>query len=796
GGTGTFVFAGSNLATPVAPVTTTGDGVAAVSDRYLVTDLGIDVAVTETVPEGWNFVSVECVDNNAALTGNSGVVASSSTADVVIPNAVLVPGADLVCTFVNDRHTSLTITKVGVGGGAAFEFVIEDSATAIIESFSLNPNPPSVPSLSYVIDNAPTDGPLTVTELTTTSADYALVDIFCRETDTSPSGTSSTITLINGETVAGEATVDLVPGADVTCTFTNVKNPMVVVVKNTIGGDATFDYTISSSVAGTSVDDPAFSLTTIDGTATINTDVNGLRPNGPTETDLTITESSPVAVGYELTDLACVDLVTGDSIGVPDLTTGTVVLSAIEAGDEVACVFTNTRKPTITVAKQSIGDAAPFDFETTNLSGAPSPMTLDTSGANPAVSAPYTVVSVGDDVVVTELLTGDWALQSASCIDGGGTTVATTLADSTLTIPAATVAAGRNLICTFVNAAPVIDLAKTAGSVVSGSFVDGSYTVTYEVTATNTGLADGSYSFNDTPTAPDGMSVAQVMLTSTDPNVTTTATDGATSASVSAEPISAGESETWLATVVYAIVDPGAVVAGPTTCDEGAGTGGFSNAITGDDDPSNNLACVDIPIEPGLSVIKTVAAVDGATSPLEYSAIGQLVGYEITVENTGNVPIYDPVVSDAIADAGSIVLSSGDDGDGILQPTETWLYTASRTVTQADLDVGAIDNTALAEGSVDTDGDGAGDTPLQGSDSTSILAVQAGDIEITKSAGVLVDSNGDGVVGGVGDQIAYSFAVTNTGNVTLTNVTLDDALVTVSGDPIVVLAPGAVDSTS
>ena len=50
----------------------------------------------------------------------------------------------------------------------------------------------------------------------------------------------------------------------------------------------------------------------------------------------------------------------------------------------------------------------------------------------------------------------------------------------------------------------------------------------------------------------------------------------------------------------------------------------------------------------------------------------------------------------------------------------------------------------------------------------------------------------------VGDVIIYRFAVTNTGNVTLTGVTLSDPLpgLTLTGGPIAALAPGVTDSTT
>ena len=48
----------------------------------------------------------------------------------------------------------------------------------------------------------------------------------------------------------------------------------------------------------------------------------------------------------------------------------------------------------------------------------------------------------------------------------------------------------------------------------------------------------------------------------------------------------------------------------------------------------------------------------------------------------------------------------------------------------------------------------------------------------------------------VGDTITIHFSVTNTGSVTLTNVIVEDPLVTINGAPIASLAPGVTDSTT
>ncbi len=64
----------------------------------------------------------------------------------------------------------------------------------------------------------------------------------------------------------------------------------------------------------------------------------------------------------------------------------------------------------------------------------------------------------------------------------------------------------------------------------------------------------------------------------------------------------------------------------------------------------------------------------------------------------------------------------------------------------------------------DPDGDGDPDDP------TVTTLPQNPDISITKTAAALADTNGDSVVGGLGDTISYSFVVTNTGDVTLSNI--------------------------
>ena len=85
-------------------------------------------------------------------------------------------------------------------------------------------------------------------------------------------------------------------------------------------------------------------------------------------------------------------------------------------------------------------------------------------------------------------------------------------------------------------------------------------------------------------------------------------------------------------------------------------------------------------------------------------------------------------------------------------------------------------------------------TPVSASNSLNITVAPAAPAVTLTKTGALNDG-GDGQAN-VGDTITYSFTVTNSGNITLTNVTITDPKVTVVGGPIASLAPGAVDTTT
>ena len=134
--------------------------------------------------------------------------------------------------------------------------------------------------------------------------------------------------------------------------------------------------------------------------------------------------------------------------------------------------------------------------------------------------------------------------------------------------------------------------------------------------------------------------------------------------------------------------------------------------------------------------------------------------------NTGNVTLASVAVNDP--SAGSVTCPTP--ASPGLAPGDSETCTADQpvTVTQADIDAGSVNDTATATG---TDTDGVQSAPSSGA--ASVPAAKAAPaVSVDKSAAVDPASDQDGVQ--VGDTISYSYKVTNTGNVTLASVAVND----------------------
>ncbi|SMD08141.1 DUF7507 domain-containing protein, partial [Pedobacter africanus] len=169
------------------------------------------------------------------------------------------------------------------------------------------------------------------------------------------------------------------------------------------------------------------------------------------------------------------------------------------------------------------------------------------------------------------------------------------------------------------------------------------------------------------------------------------------------------------------------------------------------------------------------------------SKAGDVINYSMVVSNTGNVTLSNVTVSDAGADAGSIspaVITS-------LAPGASATITASHTLSQAEINAGSYSNQASVAA---TTPGGTRLTPVLSDDPGKPGTADPTVIAIAANAGLSLSKVATNTGSKAGDVLNYSMMLSNTGNVTLSNVTVTDAGAdagSISPAAIASLAPGA-----
>ncbi|MCF6279166.1 MAG: Ig-like domain-containing protein [Flavobacteriaceae bacterium] len=316
--------------------------------------------------------------------------------------------------------------------------------------------------------------------------------------------------------------------------------------------------------------------------------------------------------------------------------------------------------------------------------------------------------------------------------------------------------------------------------------IDAGDTITYTFTVTNTGNVDvDNLVIDDTTIGVVGLVVAPSMLT---PGAVGTAT--------------------YVYTITQADIDAGEIV--NTATASGTDPNGDPVSDTSDDpndlneDDPNNDGEPDDPTITDLTNPRVELEKVGTYADTDGNGVvnvGDIITYAFTVTNTGNVTINNLMIDDATIGVTGLAVVSG-----TLLPGQTGIASYDYAITQADIDAGGITNTATVTGQ-DPDGNDVVDTSDDPADLNDDDPNNDGDpddptitnlnnpmLSIEKT-GMIVDTNGNGIVGDPGDDINYVFTVTNTGNVDLTGITVSDPLFTVVGGPID-LVTGANDTTT
>ena len=319
-----------------------------------------------------------------------------------------------------------------------------------------------------------------------------------------------------------------------------------------------------------------------------------------------------------------------------------------------------------------------------------------------------------------------------------------------------TVGVGDLVVCTITNTAkPVsLSLVKKAGTPVDvngDGLVDAGDTIAYTFAVTNT----GDIEIDDV-----GVTDGKV---------------GPVSCPAGANALAPGDRVTCTAsyTIDHGDVTHGSVDNTATASGSVAGTG--STTVTSP--PSSTSTPTTAP-DPELTLAKSV-------SPTSVTSAGQSVTYSYLITNSGNVTITGVSAAEvSFTGTGPPPVVACPPGAAALAPRASVLCTATYTVTQADFDAGSVDNTAVATGT-----DPASDPVRSSPSSATLTTTPSPALTVVKSAS---STGGSGLH--AGDVITYSFVITNTGNVTLANVGVNEVSFTGSGSVSPVICPSGAAS--
>ncbi|WP_284985081.1 hypothetical protein [Arthrobacter sp. fls2-241-R2A-172] len=216
--------------------------------------------------------------------------------------------------------------------------------------------------------------------------------------------------------------------------------------------------------------------------------------------------------------------------------------------------------------------------------------------------------------------------------------------------------------------------------------------------------------------------------------------------------------QTVTATATYSItqadIDAGHVANAATT----TGTPPTGPAVT----PPPGTTDTPLTPAPAMEFSKTA----DASAVQDPSKVGDVITYTFTSKNSGNVKLTNVSITDPLAGLSALTYTwPGTPGE--LLPGQTVTATATYAITQADIDAGHVANSATTTGTPPT---GTPVTPPPGTTDTPLTPAPA--MAFTKTA----DASGIQNPSVVGDRIVYTFTAKNTGNVTLTNVSVTDPL--------------------
>lgn len=175
---------------------------------------------------------------------------------------------------------------------------------------------------------------------------------------------------------------------------------------------------------------------------------------------------------------------------------------------------------------------------------------------------------------------------------------------------------------------------------------------------------------------------------------------------------------------------------------------------------------------------KTATLVDGNSNGRVDA--GEVITYVFEFENTGNVTL----TALSLSDAGATIIDGLGGGTDAIAPgaSNSVRFTGTHSVTQSEIDAGLFSNQATLSATPSIGGsisdlsddptnaanvDDGSESDGEPDDPTVVSFTQIPSMSVNKTSSVSSDAS-------AGDIITYSYEVTNTGNVTLTNISMND----------------------
>ncbi|AJR18835.1 DUF7507 domain-containing protein [Pimelobacter simplex] len=714
---------------------------------------------------------------------------SGAMSAIECPSGSLAPGDSVTCTAtyevtqadVDAGSVTNTATAHGTPPGDGAEPVRSDPSSAELTA-------EAAPALTLAksadpVSDVVSGDVVTYSFLVTNTGNVTLTSVGVTEGSFSGSGAMSAIECPGGP---------LAPGGAVTCTAT------YEVTQDDVDAGS---ITNTATASGTPPGDDAQPVTSPPADAEVTADQTPSIDLVKSTTTEDLVAGETITYSFVVTNTGTVTL--HDLAVSEDAFDGTGTLSAVSCPDDsLAAGAQTTCAATYTVTQDDVDRGTLTN--TATASGTPpsgSPVASDPSSAQvpadpePSVSldksaSPATIAQAGETVTYSFVVTntGNVTLHDVAIAEGA---FSGTGALSAIRCPETRLVPGERTTCTAT-------YEVTQDDVDAGS-------ITNTATASGTPPGDGTEPVTSPPSDAEVTaepapaislvkSAAPLRLTRAGETVTysfvVTNTGNLTLRAIAvSEGSFSGTGEMSAISCPEPVLAPGeqeTCTASYTVTQEDVDAGTLDNTATAEGTPpsgppvTSDPSSAQLPAEPAPSL-----TLDKSASPATVARAGETVTYSFVVTNTGNVTLHDVAIAEGEF-SGTGALSAIRCPETRLAPGERTTCTATYEVTQDDVDAGSITNTATASGT--PPGDDA-EPVTSPPDSATVTAPPAPSLSLVKSA----EPTGLRA----GRTVTYSFAVTNTGNVTLHDVAIDEQTFTGSGDLSAItcpdgdLAPGA-----